>query len=322
MRNLVDVLEEILAVENVPEELRPSLEDVQSSAAFAAPGNQQIFWKLAAENLQRVLGKPDCEWKHQVHAIFTSREAQPLREGLTKSGTKTRPDWKPRPPRPTQPPPSQRRVAEGHQRKQSADGPWPAKTGSPPQGGSDARAVVEADLRKLADEAAEKYLRERGDPRTPLLRDQFLDAMQKAVALSDPSCDVCAGDKVLLTGEPCEACNSTGKASQQGPAFRDHIAELERELAETLLDGKRLIKVSQYNSFEVNKSGNPMFPNEWTWSISGFDGHLYDQRHWSGDGKTLADAIDNLPEARSADELGYEDEDEDAARAKGAGDDS
>lgn len=141
MRDLTEVIDEILAVEELPEELRAPLEDVKSSAHFAPPENWRIFWQLAAENLQRVLGKPDCDWKHRIHAIFTSREAQPLREGPTKTGTKTWPDWKPRPPRPAQDPPSQRPLAEGYQPKARDDFTGP---GSPPQGGSGARSENES----------------------------------------------------------------------------------------------------------------------------------------------------------------------------------
>jgi len=74
MRDLAEVIDEILAVEELPEELNAPLEDIKSSVNFAASWGQHIFWQLTAENLQGVLGKVDCEWKHRIHSIFIGEE--------------------------------------------------------------------------------------------------------------------------------------------------------------------------------------------------------------------------------------------------------
>lgn len=76
-RDLCAILDKI--VELIPNEprwfsIRSQLTDNRSSALYAAPEQQFIWWKRVADNLMNAFGEvPELDWQKQIQALFTGK---------------------------------------------------------------------------------------------------------------------------------------------------------------------------------------------------------------------------------------------------------
>jgi hypothetical protein len=70
MRNLSDVIDQLLTVIPSDHDVVPELKSIQQSAKFAAPEMLRNFWILTADALQEHLGPPDADWKREVQRLF------------------------------------------------------------------------------------------------------------------------------------------------------------------------------------------------------------------------------------------------------------
>ncbi len=71
-RQLTDVIDQMLKV--IPPEkdrLIAILKDLHSSADFASPENQLMWWKETMAALNQEIGKPSAPWELEVQRIFT-----------------------------------------------------------------------------------------------------------------------------------------------------------------------------------------------------------------------------------------------------------
>ena len=71
MRNLPEVIDQMLAVIPEGHAIVPVLADIKSSAQFTAPETEVTWWHTVSDTLQEFLGDPTTdEWKQEVAKIF------------------------------------------------------------------------------------------------------------------------------------------------------------------------------------------------------------------------------------------------------------
>jgi hypothetical protein len=76
-RELTEVIDKMLAVGGFPEAFQIVLTDLRSSAAYAPPEGQRLWWDETTELVNDAIpGEPSEEWEKKVVAIFLDKEAE------------------------------------------------------------------------------------------------------------------------------------------------------------------------------------------------------------------------------------------------------
>lgn len=68
MRDLTEVLDQIMTIPELPHGLKHDLQSIKESAMYTAPELQYMCWDRAAECLSN---EPEGEWSEQACTIFT-----------------------------------------------------------------------------------------------------------------------------------------------------------------------------------------------------------------------------------------------------------